>query len=124
MAKECGLDYSRHSVPELIDSLKYNVFPNLFIYPAVGFPLIQQFRPDGHDHDRCLFDQMVLRPKPTDGSHHEVADVIRLEEDESYTKAEGLDPFLASVLDQDTNIMRWQREGMYASEKGAQSLLI
>jgi hypothetical protein len=108
----------------LIDSLKYNVFPNLFIYPAVGFPLIQQFRPDGDDHDRCLFDQMVLRPKPTDGSTYEVAEVVRIGENESYKSATCLDPFLAHVLDQDTNIMRWQREGMYASEKGAQTLSI
>jgi phenylpropionate dioxygenase-like ring-hydroxylating dioxygenase large terminal subunit len=124
MAKDYGLDYSGFSVPELIDSLKYNVFPNLFVYPAVGFPLIQQFRPDGDDHDRCLFDQMVLRPKPTDGSTYEVAEVVRIEENESYKSAKCLDPFLAHVLDQDTNIMRWQREGMYASEKGAQTLSI
>jgi phenylpropionate dioxygenase-like ring-hydroxylating dioxygenase large terminal subunit len=124
MQKNFGLDYSKHSVPELIDSLKYNVFPNLFIYPAVGFPLIQQFRPDGNDQDRCLFDQMVLRPKPTDGSSFQVAEVVQIGEDESYATAKGLDPFLAHVLDQDTNIMRWQREGMYASEKGAQSLSI
>jgi len=124
MAKDYGLDYSGFSVPELIDSLKYNVFPNLFVYPAVGFPLIQQFRPDGDDHDRCLFDQMVLRPKPTDGSSYEVAEVVRIEENESYKSAKCLDPFLAHVLDQDTNIMRWQREGMYASEKGAQTLSI
>jgi phenylpropionate dioxygenase-like ring-hydroxylating dioxygenase large terminal subunit len=124
MAKDFGLDYSSHSVPELIDSLKYNVFPNLFVYPAVGFPLIQQFRPDGNDHDRCLFDQMVLRPKPSDGSSFQVAEVVHIGEDESYTSAKDLDPFLAHVLDQDTNIMRWQREGMYASEKGAETLSI
>ena len=124
MAKDFGLDYSAHSVPELIDSLKYNVFPNLFIYPAAGFPLMQQFRPNGNDPDTCLFDQMVLRPKPADGSPFQVAEVTHLGEDDSWTKAPGLDPYLASVLDQDTNIMRWQREGMYASEKGAQSLSI
>src|SRR5260370_21819287 len=33
MSKEFGLDYSKRSVPEMIDSLKYNVFPNLFLYP-------------------------------------------------------------------------------------------
>ena len=124
MSKEFGLDYSNRSVPEMIDSLKYNVFPNLFIYPSVGLPLIQQFRPDGDDHDRCLFDQMVLRPKPTDGSSYEVAEVVRIEEHESYSVAKDMDPFLAHVLDQDTNIMRWQREGMYASEKGAETLSI
>jgi hypothetical protein len=108
----------------MIDSLKYNVFPNLFLYPAVGFPLIQQFRPDGDDHDRCVFDQMVLRPKPADGSAYHVADVVKIAENESYATAKDMDPFLAQVLDQDTNIMRWQREGMYASEKGAATLSI
>jgi phenylpropionate dioxygenase-like ring-hydroxylating dioxygenase large terminal subunit len=124
MSKEFGLDYSKRSVPEMIDSLKYNVFPNLFLYPSVGLPLIQQFRPDGDDHDRCLFDQMVLRPKPADGSSYQVAEVVRIEEHESYSVAKDMDPFLAHVLDQDTNIMRWQREGMYASEKGAETLSI
>ena len=33
-------------------------------------------------------------------------------------------PFLASVLDQDTDIMRAQREGMYTSGKGAETLSI
>lgn len=33
-----------------------------------------------------------------------------------------VDPFLASVLDQDTDIMRWQLEGMYTSGKGAATL--
>jgi phenylpropionate dioxygenase-like ring-hydroxylating dioxygenase large terminal subunit len=124
MSRDFGLDYSGHSVPEMIDSLKYNVFPNLFLYPAVGFPLIQQFRPDGDDHDRCVFDQMVLRPKPADGSAFQVAEVVKIDENESYTTAKDMDPFLAHVLDQDTNIMRWQREGMYASEKGAATLSI
>lgn len=122
MARDFGRDYSDYSVPEMIDSIKYNLFPNLFIYPGVGLPLIQQFRPHGHDPDRCLFDQMVLRPKPTDGSAFEVAEVVRIGEHDSYTSVPGIDPFLASVLDQDTDIMRWQREGMYASEKGAETL--
>ena len=54
----------------------------------------------------------------------QVADVVRIEEHESYSVAKDMDPFLAHVLDQDTNIMRWQREGMYASEKGAETLSI
>lgn len=124
MADQFGLDYSAYSVPELIDSLKYNVFPNLFIHPAVGLPLILQFRPEGNNPDRCLFDLMILRPKPTDGSAWQVADVVRIDEDQSYKDVEGIDPFLAHVFDQDTDIMRWQCEGMHASEKGAETLSI
>jgi len=124
MAADYGLDYSARSVPEMIDSLKYNIFPNLFVYPSVGLPLLQLFRPDGDDHDRSIFDQMVFRPKPTDGSHWEVAEPVIIEEHQSFTDVAGMDPFLAHVLDQDTDIMRWQREGMYASEKGAETLSI
>jgi phenylpropionate dioxygenase-like ring-hydroxylating dioxygenase large terminal subunit len=124
LARDFKLDYSRHSVPEMIDSLKYTVFPNLYVYPAAGLNLIQCFRPDGDDPDRCLFDQYVLRPKPIDGSAYTVAEKIVLEEHQSWSEAPGMDPFLALVLDQDTDIMRWQREGMYASEKGAESLAL
>jgi phenylpropionate dioxygenase-like ring-hydroxylating dioxygenase large terminal subunit len=124
MADEYGLDYSAFSVAEMIDSLKYNIFPNLFIHPSVGLPLILTFRPEGDDPDRSLFDVMVLRPKPTDGSHWDVAEPVRLEENQSYTEVDSMDAFFAHVLDQDTDIMRWQREGMYASEKGAETLSI
>ncbi len=119
MMADYGRDYSGHSDPEMIDSIKYNIFPNLFLYASVALPLIQMFRPLGDDQDRCLFDQMVLRPMPADGSEPPVAELVRLKEEEHFTSVEGMDPFLASVLDQDTDIMRWQREGMYTSEKGA-----
>jgi len=121
MLEEHGLDYSGHSVPEMIDSLKYHLFPNLLIYPAPGLCLVQQFRPDGHDRDRAIFDQYVLHPKPRDGEFT-VADVEEIGEHEAFASVASMDPFLASVLDQDTDIMRWQREGMYASGKGAQTL--
>lgn len=123
MLEKFELDYSGHSVPEMIDSLKYHLFPNLLVYPAPGLCLVQQFRPDGHDHDKSIFDQYVLHPRPLDGKF-DVGEVEVIREDESFTSLESMDPFLASVLDQDTDIMRWQREGMYASGKGAQTLSI
>jgi phenylpropionate dioxygenase-like ring-hydroxylating dioxygenase large terminal subunit len=121
MQEKHGLDYSGHSVPEMIDSLKYHVFPNLLVYPAPGLCLVQHFRPDGHDRDRAIFDQLVLHPRPRDGNF-EVAEVVEIGEDDSFASIPSMDPFLASVLDQDTDIMRWQREGMYASAKGAETL--
>jgi phenylpropionate dioxygenase-like ring-hydroxylating dioxygenase large terminal subunit len=124
MKDEHGLDYSDYSVPELVDSLKYNVFPNLIIYPSPGLALIQHFRPDGHDPDRAIFDQMVLRPKPADGSDYEVGEMVEIGEHDTFASVPSVDPFLASVLDQDTDIMRWQREGMYASLKGAETLSV
>ncbi|MDX3899118.1 MAG: aromatic ring-hydroxylating dioxygenase subunit alpha [Sphingobium sp.] len=120
--EQAGLDISSLSVSETIDSIKYNVFPNLFVFPSPGMPLIYQFRPHGADKDRCLFDQMVLRPVPANGVRPAPAEMVRIGEDDSYASVEGMDDFLGLVLDQDTNIMRWQREGMYASKKGAETL--
>lgn len=120
--ESAGLDLSHFSVAEMVDSIKYNIFPNLFIYPGAGLPMIYQFRPLGNDPDRCLFDQMILRPVPKDRPRPAPAEVVRIGENDSWNTVPDLDPFLASVLDQDTSIMRWQCEGMYASQKGAQSL--
>lgn len=122
MRNSYGHDYSHLSVPEMIDSIKYHLFPNVFLYAGVALRLLQQYRPVGNSPDHCYFDQLVFRPKPADGSEPPVAEVVEIGEDESYTTVPGMDPFLASVLDQDTDIMRWQREGMYASEKGAETL--
>jgi hypothetical protein len=122
MLRDHGLDYSSFSDAEMIDSIKYSIFPNLLVFPGIGFRLVQQFRPNGHDPDRSLFDIMIMRPKPQDGSIPDVAEVVRLKEEDSYRTVDALDPFLAEVFDEDTDIMRWQREGMYASEKGAETL--
>lgn len=124
MKEEYGLDYSNFSVPEMIDSLKYNVFPNVIFYPAPGLALIQLFKPDGHDPDRATFEQMVLRPKPPNGADFEVAEIVDIAEETPFASVASIDPFLASVLDQDTDIMRWQREGMYASGKRAETLSV
>jgi len=122
MNTEFNIDCQRYSDHELLDAVMYKVFPNLFIFPTIGLPLVQTFRPIDNDPDRCYYDQMILRPNPADGSPPPVADVIEIDENTSFTTIEGLDPFFAHVLDQDTNIMRWQREGMYASAKGCETL--
>ena len=70
----------------------------------------------------CTTACCTTRSKPIDGSEYHVGERVVLEEHQSWSEAPGMDPFLALVLDQDTDIMRWQREGMYASEKGAESL--
>ena len=70
------------------------------------------------------FDIITLRPKPTDGSDFTVAEPVDIVEGEGFASKGGMDVFLGQVLDQDTEIMRWQQEGMYASGKGAETLSI
>lgn len=122
MLSEYGLDYSSYSDPEMIDSIKYHVFPNILVYAGVALRLLQQYRPVGDDPTRSYFDQLVFRPLPADGSEPPVAEVYEIGENESFTTVPGMDPFLGSVLDQDTDIMRWQREGMKTSKQGSEIL--
>ena len=115
-------DLSDLSDAEVIDSLKYNVFPNMILYGGRGLAQIQLFRPDGMDPDKCIFETFSFRPVPKGEERPEPAEPQRIREEESFKTAEGVNEFSGSVLDQDTQIMRWQQEGMHASKKGAQTL--
>jgi len=61
-------------------------------------------------------------PKPRGEPGPEPAPVIRLREDQSFATVEGVDAFSSRVLDQDTNNLRWQHEGMRTSRKKHESL--
>jgi len=124
-AARFGKDFSDLSDAELIDSLKYNVFPNLFVYGGPGLPQIQQVRPLGNDPHRCVLDMIMLQPVPPDGKGEkrpQPAATVRITEADSYADVPGIDAFTGMVLDQDTQILRWQHEGMLASRKGAETL--
>ncbi len=117
-----GLDLSEHSDAEVIDSLKYNVFPNLMFGGGAAMHGLSIFRPLGSDPHKAIIDRLVFLPVPRGQKRPPPADVVYIGEDESYATAPGLSEFFARVLDQDTGIMRLQQEGMRASVKGAQTL--
>jgi phenylpropionate dioxygenase-like ring-hydroxylating dioxygenase large terminal subunit len=65
---------------------------------------------------------IMLQPVPKGGPRPEPAAVVRITEADSYADVPGIDAFTGMVLDQDTQILRWQHEGMLASRKGAETL--
>ena len=119
--EDFGLDLSHLSTSEIIDSIKYTLFPNLFVFAGISLRVLYQYRPLGNDPDRCQFDIMFMRPKPKDGPMPDPAEMVPVAEDESYQDVPGMDPGFGLLFDQDTNIMRWQKEGMYTSDKGAET---
>lgn len=58
-----------------------------------------------------------MRPKPKDGSYVETAEVQILEDHQSFAEAEGMDPGFGKILDQDTDNLYAQQEGLEASAK-------
>jgi nitrite reductase/ring-hydroxylating ferredoxin subunit len=115
--KATNSDLSKVSDSELLDCFSYTVFPNCFLFPGISLPMVYRFRPDPRDHRWCLFEVMFLRPTPKDGKRPEPAEPIRLEDSQSFKEAQGMDPGFGAILDQDTDNLLLQQEGIEASAK-------
>lgn len=115
-------DLSHVSDTELLDTYSYTFFPNLFLFPGISLPMIYRFRPDPRDHRRTIYEVMFMRPKPKDGSYVETAEVQILEDHQSFAEAEGMDPGFGKILDQDTDNLYAQQEGLEASAKDGLTL--
>jgi nitrite reductase/ring-hydroxylating ferredoxin subunit len=116
-AKANGRDLSGVSDSELLDCFSYTLFPSAFLFPGVSFPMVYRFRPDRNDHRKCLFEVLFLGPMPTDGKRPEPAEPILLSDDQAFTDAKGMDPGFGTILNQDTENLALQQEGIEASEK-------
>jgi hypothetical protein len=65
----------------------------------------------------CLYEFLFLRPVPVDGKRPEPAEPIQLRDDQSFKEAAGMDPGFGAILDQDTDNLFLQQEGLEASAK-------
>jgi len=115
--KATNTDLSRVSDSELLDCFSYTIFPNCFFFPGISLPMVYRFRPDPRDHRSCLYEVLFLRPVPMDGKRPEPAEPIHLTDSQSFKEAEGMDAGFGAILDQDTNNVFLQQEGIEASAK-------
>ena len=115
--KAANTDLSKVSDSEVLDCFSYTVFPNLFLFPGVSLPMVYRFRPDPRDHRKCIYEVLFLRPLPLDGTRPATAEPIHLTDDQSFKEAAGMDPGFGVILDQDTNNLFLQQEGLEASAK-------
>ncbi|MBI1179699.1 MAG: Rieske 2Fe-2S domain-containing protein [Alphaproteobacteria bacterium] len=122
VAKRGGTDLSRVSDSEIVDSIAYFVFPNQQFFSGISFPIVYRFRPLGMQHDKSLFDLIILKQRPLDGSPVEPAEPVRLKPEESYTIVPGMDPYVGHVYDQDTGNMEAAQEGAMTSGRAGATL--
>ena len=109
-------DLSAVSDSELLDCFSYTIFPNTYLFPGISLPMVYRFRPDPKDHRRCIYEVFFLRPVPKDGRPCP-APVTLLRDDQSFCEAPGMDPGFGKILDQDTDNLFAQQEGLEASAK-------
>lgn len=110
-------DLSKVSDSEILDCFSYTVFPNTYVFPGISLPMVYRFRPDPKDHRRCIYEVMFMRPAPLDGPRPPPAEPVVLTDSQSFTEAEGMDPGFGRILDQDTDNLYAQQEGLEASAK-------
>lgn len=104
-------DLAGYSDSEVIDTIEYQVFPNMILFPGFSLPMVYRFRPLGGRPDRTLFEILFLRPVPANGERPPPAALFRVKEEESYKIVPGMDPVLGAVYDQDTANLAAQQQG-------------
>lgn len=115
--KATNTDLSHMSDSEILDCFSYTIFPNTFLFPGISLPMVYRFRPNPKNHRESLYEVLFLRPKPKDGSYVETAEPVHLTAEQSFCEAEGMDPGFGGILDQDTDNLFLQQEGVEASAK-------
>ena len=115
-------DLSGYTDSEVIDTIEYNLFPNMFLFPGLSLPMVYRFRPLGNDPDRALFELLFLRPSPKGAAPPPPATPVRLSAEDSWARVPGFDPAFAYVYDQDTGNLRNQQMGFYAARKQGATL--
>src|SRR5437867_1243538 len=110
-------DLSNVSDSEILDCFSYTIFPNCFLFPGISLPMVYRFLPNPRDHRETIFELIFLRPVPTDGTRPDPAEPIHLTHEQSFCDAEGMDPGFGHIMDQDTENLFLQQEGLEASAK-------
>lgn len=116
--EQFGLDLSQVSDTELIDPNQYTLFPNMFLFPGIGFPMVYRVRPVGTSPDRCWFELLFLRPNPASGEIPEAPEPYIVGEHESLAEIPGFEPGLAMAMEQDLGNLRAQQQGYKFMKRG------
>ena len=79
--------------------------------------MVYRFRPSPRNHRESIYEVLFMRPKPSDGSVPETAEPVHLAHGQSFKEAAGMDAGFGNILDQDTDNLILQQEGLEASAK-------
>jgi len=113
--------FSHVSTAQVLDSIEYFLFPNMFLFPGLSLPMVYRFRPDPSDPDHCLFDLLFLRPNPLDSEPPPPPEPVFIDVHQSYMEVEGIGR-VGGVYDEDTSNLAAQTRGFKSSIKSGQTL--
>lgn len=111
-----GIDTTKYSVSEMIDTTEYWVFPNWAPWAGVGNGLQYRFRPNGDDPHSSIFDVRLMFPVPAGSPRPPAAPCHRLAPGESWTNAPELLGF-CEIMDQDESNLAAVQRGLRATRR-------
>jgi phenylpropionate dioxygenase-like ring-hydroxylating dioxygenase large terminal subunit len=107
-----GLDFSRYSDAETLDTLEYLIFPNFAPWGGFGNNLIYRVRPNGNDHESCLFEVMITARDPA-GESPPDAPMVLIPMEGSWMDAPGMSG-LGAILDEDVSNLKRVQQGLHS----------
>ncbi|MEM1141963.1 MAG: aromatic ring-hydroxylating dioxygenase subunit alpha [Pseudomonadota bacterium] len=114
-------DLSDATLSELQDAILYDIFPNTQVWAGYFGNIVYQFRPNGLDHETCIFDVRLLMRSPDPDGPPRGVPIHKLGEEEPFAAAEELGP-LGEVFDQDMRNLPLMMKGLKASKIGSVTL--
>ena len=112
-SKEYGVDlasFCTHS--EIMDSILYSLFPNLAPWAGFHPNLTYRMKPYGDRHDMCTMEIIVLMRYPEGSERPADCQVQKLDKDQLFSDAEGLEGGLGRVFDQDLSNLKMVQRGL------------
>ena len=110
------LDLEAFSDSEMVDSMYYSVFPNWSPWGSFN-RLFYRFRPNGDNHEECIFEVMMFDPAPDPDNRPPLPKVTELGPDDDWAMAPELG-YTVKIFQQDSFNLPMVQRGLHSQGRG------
>jgi phenylpropionate dioxygenase-like ring-hydroxylating dioxygenase large terminal subunit len=103
---------------EIMDSILYSLFPNFAPWAGFHPNLTYRMKPYGDNHEMCTMEIIVLMRYPEGEERPADCPVQKLDKDQLFSQAEGLEGGLGRVFDQDFSNLKMVQRGLKNLKSG------
>ena len=116
LEQQTGRSYRHRSDAEMVDFIKYNMFPNFQPWAGEFLPILYRFLPLRNPEESVL-EIRFLAPIPESGEYPPPAEPVEIDFDEQSQDKPGLE-FMGYIVDQDLGNMPAVQRGIHCAKPG------
>jgi len=116
LSRMFGRSYAHLPASQLIDAVKYFMFPNFHPWWGEGVPLWYRFLPNGRNPGECIMEVRLLLPVPASGPRPPAAAPIEVDFEQRCSEIPEL-AFLGHIFDQDMGNIPFVQAGIKAAPR-------